>query len=307
MIESGSPPAPGVDTASEMSMRATPKLLLLIIALVAASAGVIAAQSRGAQNANRPYTTLFYKNGSLKLEAYLYRPIGDGPFPVVIYNHGSRAGQEKTEQPFAYVGRLLAAAGYMALVPERRGYGQSAGDTFAQAVGADRGQKFVARMHDETADVLASLDLLRSNPDADMSRLGVMGWSFGGIVTTFAAAREQAFRAVIVQAPAALVWNQSPAMQQSVRDAAARIHAPTLCQASRNDATTANAEAVCAAVKIAGPPVQLMLYPPFLDAPPGQNEPAGHLIFGTRGLQIWAGDVLKFLAEYMPKAGALGK
>jgi dienelactone hydrolase len=279
-----------------------------LLAATAALALVAAPHAQTRAQAPGPlYTTVFYQNGPLKIEAYLYRPVGAGPFPVVIYNHGSRAGQEKTEQPFAYVGRLLAAADYMVLVPERRGYGQSGGETFAQAVGNDRGQKFVERMHEEAADVLASLDLLKNTHDADLSRLGVMGWSFGGIVTTFAASRSDAFHAAIVQAPASLVWAQSPAMQQSVRESAARIRVPTLCQASRNDATTANAEAVCAAVKASGTPVQLILYPPFLDAPPGQTEPAGHLIFGARGLQIWAGDVLKFLAEHLAKQGALGK
>jgi dienelactone hydrolase len=288
-------------------MRALSKVSILTVATAIASAIVVHAQRRGAQNPEPPYTTVYYRNGPLKLEAYLYRPVGAGSFPVVIYNHGSRGGQEKTEQSFAYVGRLLAAAGYMTLVPERRGYGLSGGETFETAVGSDRGQKFVARMHDETADVLASLDLLKRDPDADLSRMGVMGWSFGGIVTTFAASRSDAFHAAIVQAPAALVWAQSQAMQQAVREAAARIRAPMLCQASRNDATTENAAAVCAAVKVSGTPVQLIVYPPFLDAPPGQTEPPGHLIFGARGLSIWAGDVLKFLADHLGKPGALGK
>jgi dienelactone hydrolase len=288
-------------------MRALTPRLLIAISIFGSATLVAHAQARGAANNGPLYTTLYYQNGPLKLEAYRYRPAGAGPFPVVIYNHGSRAGQERTEQPIAYVGRLLAAAGYMTLVPERRGYGQSGGETFVQEVGSDRGQRFVERMHAETSDVLASFDLLKADHDADMTRLGVMGWSFGGIVSTFAAARSEAFRAAIVQAPAALVWTQSPVMQQALRDAAGRIRAPTLCQSSRNDATTANAEAVCAAVKGSGTPVQLILYPPFLDAPPGQTEPAGHLIFGARGLPIWAGDVLKFLAEHLPKPGALGK
>src|SRR5438132_10153948 len=32
------------------------------------------------------YTTVFYKSGRLNIEAYLYRPKGDGLFPLVIYN-----------------------------------------------------------------------------------------------------------------------------------------------------------------------------------------------------------------------------
>lgn len=40
----------------------------------------------------------------------------------------------------------------------------------------------------------------------DQRRLGIMGWSFGGIVTIFAASRSDAFRAVVDQAGGALTW-----------------------------------------------------------------------------------------------------
>ena len=49
------------------------------------------------------YNTAFYPSGKFKIEAYLYKPEGTGPFPVVIYNHGSRAGHEREERPFVYV------------------------------------------------------------------------------------------------------------------------------------------------------------------------------------------------------------
>jgi hypothetical protein len=64
-----------------------------------------------AQNANteKAYEEVFYPNGKLRIQAYLYLPQGDGPFPVVIYNHGSRAGRERNSIPFAYVGRMLAS------------------------------------------------------------------------------------------------------------------------------------------------------------------------------------------------------
>ena len=64
-----------------------------------------------------PYVQVFYQSGALRLEGYLYRPKGDGPFPLVIYNHGSREGAERSERPFPFVGRLLTTAGYAVLVP----------------------------------------------------------------------------------------------------------------------------------------------------------------------------------------------
>ena len=45
----------------------------------------------GGQGANTEpvFETLFYTHDGLRLEAYLYTPSGGGPFPMVVYNHGS--------------------------------------------------------------------------------------------------------------------------------------------------------------------------------------------------------------------------
>src|SRR6266404_9994277 len=63
-----------------------------------------------------PYTEVFYPSGPLRIQAYLYRPPGNGPFPLVIYNHGSRNGRERQSVPFEYIGRMLTRAGYVVLV-----------------------------------------------------------------------------------------------------------------------------------------------------------------------------------------------
>src|SRR5215469_1576713 len=106
------------------------------------------------------YETVFYASGKLKIEAYVFKPEGAGPFPVVIYNHGSRAGHEREERPFVYVGEMLTQSGYVVIVPERRGYGKSDGPTFGEAIGEDRGPQFVARVREETDDVLAVVEFV---------------------------------------------------------------------------------------------------------------------------------------------------
>jgi dipeptidyl aminopeptidase/acylaminoacyl peptidase len=112
----------------------------------------------------RRYETVFYPSGKLKIEAYVYKPEGAGPFPVVIYNHGSRAERDREEMPFVYVGAMLTASGYAVVVPERRGYGKSDGQTFGEAVGEDRGVRFVRRVQEETDDVLAATDFAKTLP-----------------------------------------------------------------------------------------------------------------------------------------------
>src|SRR3984893_5686042 len=87
----------------------------------------------------QPYTEVFYPSGTLRIQAYLYRPPGDGPFPLVIYNHGSRANSEREPPPVSYLGRSLRLRAYAELVPERRGYGRSDGLTFSEEIGQETG------------------------------------------------------------------------------------------------------------------------------------------------------------------------
>src|SRR5262245_8446937 len=66
----------------------TTLLLYLCLCLVTEAA-------QGQSPANSSYTEVFYPSGSLRIHAFLYKAIGDGPFPVVIYNHGARSGRPR--------------------------------------------------------------------------------------------------------------------------------------------------------------------------------------------------------------------
>jgi carboxymethylenebutenolidase len=246
----------------------------------------------------RAYETVFYPNGKLRIEAYVYKPEGPGPFPVVIYNHGSRAEHDREERPFAYVGEMLAGGGYVVIVPERRGYGKSDGQTFGETIGEDRGPRFVARVQEETDDVLAAVEFVKTLPYADTTRMGVMGWSFGGIISVFAASRSSAFRAVVDQAGAALTWDGSPAMQKALKEAAAKIQMPLLGMVAENDRTTESVRAVVREAEKHGVATKLIVYPQFKPKDAGGIAP-GHMIFGKEGWQIWEADVKEFLGRYL--------
>ncbi len=241
------------------------------------------------------YRTVFYNSGSLRIEAYLYQPAGNGPFAVVIYNHGSRQGQERIEQPFVYIGRMLTEAGYAVIVPERRGYGKSDGVPFAEEVGADKGERFIRGQTAEADDVIAAADYLKTLPFVDRHRIGIMGWSFGGIVTVLAASRSDAFHAAIDQAGGSLSWRSSPMLQRALSDAASRIKIPLLCMVAENDATTAAVKSVYESAKRRNARAGIIVYPSF--APPQNTHgiAPGHLIFGMQGAAIWQQDVLNFL------------
>ena len=269
-------------------------------ARVVVCAVFVAGGSADGQTNGQPqsYETTFYPSGKFKIEAYVYKPEGTGPFPVVIYNHGSRAGHERQERPFVYVGEMLMHSGYVAIVPERRGYGKSDGPTFNETIGQDRGPRFVARVWEEADDVLAVVEFVKTLPYADTNRVAVMGWSIGGIVSVFAASRSSAFRAVVDQAGGALTWDQSPAMRQALQEAAGKIRIPLLGMVAENDRTTESVKAVVHEAEAHGATAKLILYPRFTPQDAG-GVPPGHMIFGKEGCKIWEGDLVEFLAKYL--------
>ena len=196
----------------------------LVLALLMLLLGAASARAQGVQ----PYTEVFYKSGVLRIEAYLYKPAGEGPFPAVVYNHGSREGHERQSVPWVKIARVYTDAGFAVLVPERRGYGKSDGRTFSDEVGGDTGARFIGRMKDEADDVIAAADYLKTVPFVDASRIGISGHSFGGIVTVFAASKSGIFKVAVDLAGGALSWNASPALRRAMVEAAETMRVPML-------------------------------------------------------------------------------
>jgi len=265
-------------------------------------------QARGQPVAEpQSYAEVFYSSGPLRIQAYLYRPPGNWPFPLVIYNHGSRENSERESRPFSYVGRVLLQSGYAVLVPERRGYGRSDGLTFTeemrQGIGrhgaAVENPNFVGRLQAESDDVLAALDFIRTLPFVDRSRLGLMGWSFGGIVTMFTVSRSNVFAAVVDQAGGALVWDASAALRDALLAAARQVHSPVLLMVAQNDRTTASITTLASALQAQNPATELIIYPAFTPSHNPRNIAPGHLIFSEQGYAIWENDVRSFFAKHL--------
>jgi len=273
--------------------------LIAAIALLARDTAAMP-QTPQPQPGDPAYSTVFYRNGNLNLEAYFYTPQGAGPFPLVVYSHGSRANEEHVEWPVLYIARVLVPAGYAVLVPERRGYGKSEGKTFTEDIGpSERGERFVDRLVAEASDVTAAVEYARKNLPIDGKRIALMGYSFGGIVTTIAGGHSGALAAVINQAPGALNWDKSPELRARLLVEAARIRAPMWCAAAENDATTDSARGICAAAKLSGATVELKIYPPFVHPTNPNPRAPGHALFAPVGVSVWKEDVLAFLATHV--------
>ena len=66
-----------------------------------------------------------FPSGDITLHGVLYKPEGPGPFPAVVYNHGSAAGMV-SKSAFDALGPVFASHGWVFLGPYRRGQGLSA-------------------------------------------------------------------------------------------------------------------------------------------------------------------------------------
>jgi carboxymethylenebutenolidase len=245
-----------------------------VLAVILASALFCLASAAAHGQTAPSYAELFYPSAGLRIQAYLYKPEGEGPFPAVIYNHGSREGRERASVPFEHIGAWLSRAGYVVLVPER--------------------------------DVLAAADYLRTQSFLDPKRVAVMGWSFGGIVTMFAASRSPQFGAAIDQAGGALTWNGNPDIRAALMAAAERVATPTLLQVAENDRTTASITTLGAILERRGVAHRTVVYASFVPAKEGALAP-GHLLFSAQGLSVWQGDVLDFLARHVGATSSLGR
>src|SRR5215469_7971224 len=90
-----------------------------------------------AQNQPQPQEVTF-QSGKLQLHGFLWKPNGPGPFPAVLWNHGS----EKLPGSQPALGNFYTSHYFVFFVPHRRGQGRSPGeyiqDVIAQTPPAQR-------------------------------------------------------------------------------------------------------------------------------------------------------------------------
>jgi dipeptidyl aminopeptidase/acylaminoacyl peptidase len=118
-------------------------------------------------------------------------------YPTILWIHGGPNGQddhslqlESYDPPLER--QLFATHGYVVLAVNYRG-GTGRGAKFARSILADWG-------HKEVEDLLAGADYAIAAGFADPARLGVGGWSYGGLLTDYVIASDPRFKAAIAGA-----------------------------------------------------------------------------------------------------------
>ncbi len=249
-------------------------------------------------------------SGNVRLKAFLWKPEGSGPFPAVLFNHGSggadaahtagRAITEAAEQ----LAPLFTKRGYAFLFLFRRGQGLSADqapfiqdvlqrEETAQGKEARRHLQFVLLTTDQLDDVMAALSFLKTAPGIAPRHIAVAGHSFGGQLTLLAAERDRSVRAAISFAAAANSWPDSPELRQELLTAVRRTTAPIMLIQAANDYSTAPGRALAEELERLHKPHLLKIYPPV-----GQTPDDGHNAV-YQDTRLWEDDVFKFLDEHV--------
>jgi dipeptidyl aminopeptidase/acylaminoacyl peptidase len=110
-----------------------------------------------------------------QIPAWLYRPKGDGPFPVVLSIHGGPEAQEQATYNYGGLYQYLLSRGIGVLAPNVRG-STGYGISYQKLIHRDWGG-------DELKDFEAAAKYLQSLPWVKADKLAVYGGSFGGFAT----------------------------------------------------------------------------------------------------------------------------
>ncbi|TVQ09116.1 MAG: S9 family peptidase [Balneolaceae bacterium] len=140
--------------------------------------------------------TFSSKDGT-EIGGFLVKPVGYEAgvrYPTILWIHGGPVAQY--EHSFNFTAQLYAANGYVVLLINPRGssgYGQA----FSEILFADWGNK-------DFEDVMAAVDYAIDEGYTDPEKLGVGGWSYGGILTNYVITKSDRFKGAISGASEAL-------------------------------------------------------------------------------------------------------
>ncbi|HEV7347935.1 S9 family peptidase [Telluribacter sp.] len=195
--------------------------------------------------------------------------------PLIVFIHGGPVAQD--DWGFDLSRQMLAAAGYAVAAVNYRG-SNGRGLAYTGAINADWGNL-------EVVDLLGAVDYLVEKGIADPERLGIGGWSYGGILTNAAIATDTRFKAAASGAGVSFQLSMYGVDQYILQNEnelgrpwegidkylkvgfpllhADRIKTPTLFMVGQKDfnVPAVGTEQMYQALKSLGVPTQLVIYP----------------------------------------------
>ncbi len=220
----------------------------------------------------------FKSKDGTEVHGFLVKPPNFQPgkkYPTLLMLHGGPVGQFTNQ--FMFNWQLFATRGYVVVAVNPRG-SSGRGEAFSKAIYADWGNK-------DAQDIIAAADYAIATGIADASRLGIGGWSYGGMLTNYTIAQDTRFKAAVSGASASNIlatygtdeyiydYEQELGVPWKNLDTwlrisfpflhADRIVTPTLFMGGDKDVSVPlhNSEQMYQALKSLGIDTQLVVYP----------------------------------------------
>ncbi|MAE74871.1 MAG: hypothetical protein CL675_12315 [Bdellovibrionaceae bacterium] len=243
--------------------------------------------------------------GSSRLRGELFKPQGPGPFPTILFNHGSAPGMLNS-QASVNMAPFFLKKGWAFFMPYRRGQGLSEAegpyimDTIKSAIqksGMEKGVQVLIEQHKNELfeDQAAAYSWLLKQDFVDSSRVATVGNSFGGIQVLIGMARLN-YCAGVNAGGGAKSWKQAISLQYELIKTSKAINRPIFFFQAQNDYDLSPTRLLSGVMRRAGKSVEAKIYPAF-----GSTPREGHQ-FPYRGVSQWFGDVSKFLDRHCGKS-----
>lgn len=134
----------------------------------------------------------FY-NGEIKLSGILITPEGNGPFPLVVFTHGSGAALRDQGFFLSYFTRF----GFAVLSFDKRGAGKSTGDWV------------ISSFDDLADDIIKGIEFVKKTKSIDTAKVGLFGISQGGWVGAIAASKSSSIKFLIINTGSGVSVNKN--------------------------------------------------------------------------------------------------
>ena len=136
----------------------------------------------------------------IQVSNFLFKPsnaVANQKLPTIFFIHGGPTAQD--EWGFDLSRQILAQAGFAVAAVNYRG-SNGRGLAYSKAISGDWGNK-------EVLDILGAADYLVQTGIADPDKMGIGGWSYGGILTNYTIASDTRFKAAASGAGVSLVMS----------------------------------------------------------------------------------------------------
>jgi dienelactone hydrolase len=227
----------------------------------------------------------------ISLQTTIFKPPGDGPFPVLFMNHGKSPGDahKQNRARFIYISREFVKLGYAVVIPMRMGFAESGGNYI------DRECNLEHNGEGQVNSLYSAMQYVMKQPWADQGHMLIAGQSHGGLTAIAAGSHNISGVKGVINFAGGLHkdnprcdWQAS--LVDAFRDYGKRSTIPSLWFYGENDRLFGPklAASMYAAYTDAGGKAQLVAYGPFKNDSHGMSA-------SRDGVPIWLPETERFL------------